>query len=104
MKIMVPGSESATYMLHCDKCCKIYIGETGRILRAQLSDHRGYISNQVIRATRGVHFNLPGHSLTNLKVMILEKVKKHDEMYRKQGEEYFMNKFNTYYEDINKEV
>ena len=36
---------NCVYMLHCDKCGKIYIGETGRILRARLSDHRGYINN-----------------------------------------------------------
>ena len=91
-------------MLHCDKSGNIYIGETGRILKARLLDHRGYINNQVIIATTGGHFNLPGHSLANLKIIILEKVKKNDEMYRKQREKYFINKFNTFYEGINKEV
>ena len=67
---------NCVYMFHCDKCGKRCIGETGRIFRARLSDHRGYINNQVISATTGDHFNLPGHSLANLKVMILENVKK----------------------------
>ena len=67
---------NCVYMLHCDKCGKRYIGETGRIFRARLSDHRGYINNQVISATTGDHFNLPGHSLAYAKVTILEKIKK----------------------------
>ena len=95
---------NCVFMLHCDKCGKIYIGETGRILRARLSDHRGYINNQVITATTGDHINLVGHSLANHKVIILEKVEKNDEMYIKQREKYFINKLSTFYECINKEV
>ena len=68
-----------------------------------LSDHMGYINTQVISVTTGDHFNLPGHSLANMKVIILEKIKKNDEMYKKEREIYFRNKFNTYYERINRE-
>ena len=50
----------------------------------------------------GYHFNLPGHSIANLTVTILEKVKKHDEQYRKQREKYFIKKFNTYYKGLNR--
>ena len=58
---------------------------------------------QVIIATTGDHFNLPGHSLANMKVRILEKAKNNGDMYRKERERYFINKFNTYYEGINRE-
>ena len=73
-------------------------------MKARLSDHRGYINNQVIGATTGDHFNLPGHSLVNMKFTILEQVKKEDESYRKQCEKYFFNKFNTFYGGINEEI
>ena len=44
-------------------------------MRARLAEHRGYINNQVIGITTSDHFNLPGHSLADMKVTILEKVR-----------------------------
>ena len=69
--------------LHMYKCYQRYVGETERILRARLFDHKGYVNNQVISVTIWDYFNLPGHSLANLKITILEKVKKSYELYRK---------------------
>ena len=63
------------YMIECQKCSRIYIGESGRIMRARPAEHRGYINNQVIGITTGDHFNLPGHSLAHMKVTILERVR-----------------------------
>ena len=91
------------YMLECKKCGKRYIGETGRLVKARLSDHRGYISNQVIGVATGDHFNLPGHSLADLSITVLERVKKNDESYRKEREKYLINKLNTHYKGINRE-
>ena len=55
---------------------KKYIGATGRILKYRLADHRGYVNNNVIFQGTGQHFNLPGQSLVNMNIMILEQVKK----------------------------
>ena len=49
----------------------------------------------------GRHFNLKGHSLSNMNVTVLENVKKKDIYYRKERESYFIRKFNTYYEGMN---
>ena len=47
--------------------------------------------------------NLPGHSLAKMKITIIELVKKNDIMYRKEREKYFINKFNSYYQGLNRE-
>ena len=91
------------YMLECTKCSNRYIGETSRMLKARLSDHRGYINNTVVNLTTGDHFNQPGHSLANLKVSILEQVRIEDDSYRREREKYFINKFNTFYNGLNRE-
>ena len=91
------------YLISCDKCGKRYVGETGRIVKHRLAEHRGYVNNQVSSVSTGEHFNLPGHSLANVKITILEQVKKNDIMYRKEREKYFINKFNSYYEGLNRE-
>ena len=91
-------------MIECQKCGRRYIGESGRIMRTRLAEHRGYINNQVIGLTTGDHFNLPGHSLAHMKVTILEKVRNSNSDYRREREKYFINKFNTFYEGMNKEI
>ena len=90
-------------MLECKKCNQRYIGTTGRTLKFRLADHRGYITNQVESRATGAHFNLPGHSLADLRVRILEQTQNHDEDYRLEREKYFIRKFNTFNKGINRE-
>ena len=97
------NTHNCIYLLDCTKCGNRYIGETGRMMKAQLSNHRGYINNQVIAVTTGDHFNLPGHSLAHMKFTILEQVKREDESYRKEREKYFITKFNTFHGGIKRE-
>ena len=52
----------------------------------------------------GEQFNLPEHSISNMKVTIVERVKKNDDQYRKEREKYFINKFNTFYRGINRQL
>ena len=75
----------------------MYIGETKRVLKFRLDD------NDVNNAT-GSHFNQPGHCLADLSVTILEQVKKYNDSYRKEREEYFIRKFNTFHNGINKKT
>ena len=72
-------------------------------MKHRLSEHWGYVYNQVKSVATGEHFNLPGHSLANIKITILEQVKKNDILYRKEREKYLINKFNTYYQGLNRE-
>ena len=80
---------NCVYLIECEKCGNKYIGEKGRIIRNCLSEHRGYVNNQLVSVSTGEHFNLPGHSLANMKITIIEPVKKNDIMYIKEREIYF---------------
>ena len=92
------------YMIECQKenCNEQHIGESGRPLRYRLAEHRGYVVNHLTNQPTGAHFNSPGHSLSDMKIMILEQVKIQDPNYRKEREKYFINKFNTYYVGMNR--
>ena len=65
-------------MIECQKenCKKRYVGETKRSLKYRLAEHRGYVTNQHTDKATGAHFNAEGHSLSDLKIIILEQVKK----------------------------
>ena len=96
---------NSIYLLQCKKenCRQRYIGTSGRQLKFRLADHRGYILNQVVSKATGAHFNLPGHSLAQLSVTILEQTQNNSEEYRKEREKYFIRRFDTYNNGINRE-
>ena len=71
-------------------------------LEKKLSKHKGFVNNTFPMKATGIHFNQPGHNLANLKITIVEKLKKDDGPYRKERETFLINKFNTYYKGINK--
>ena len=93
------------YMIECqkDQCKMRYIGQTQRGLKYRLAEHRGYVNNNDVSKSTGSHFNLPGHSQADLKISVIEKVKKKDKSYRETREEYHINQFNTYYEGLNRQ-
>ena len=91
------------YMIQCKKenFGEKYIGQTGRIIKYRIADHRGYITNQVLAT--GAHLHLPGHSLADMRYTILEQVRYNNESYRRERETYHINKFNSFYMGINRE-
>ena len=91
-------------MIECNKenCKQRYIGESKRTIGDRLSDHKGYVNSIFPTKATGIHFNKPGHNLANIKITIVEKLKKDDGAYRKERERFLINKFNTYYRGINR--
>ena len=75
-------SSNIVYLIECkkDRCKRTneyrYIGESKRPLKYRLADHRGYILNKNVNQATGAHFSLPGHSLGDLSVKIIEQVRK----------------------------
>ena len=96
-------SFNIVYAILCTKenCKETYIGETKRLLRVRLDNHRGYMNNLIHNAT-GTHFNQPGHTLANVHILALEQIKKNSDLYRKEREEYFIRKFNTVMKGLNR--
>ena len=78
-----------------------YIVETGRVFKFRFDEHRGYISTKDESQANGAHFNLPGHSLANMKATIIEQVKVNDLLYRKEREHFYIRKLNTVYQGLN---
>ena len=75
----------------------VYIGETKRMLHSRVAEHRGYVSNMETDKATGAHFNMPGHSLADLRVSAIEHTKGRASQYRKEHEHYFIRRFGTFY-------
>ena len=96
-------SKNIVYIIECSKenCKMKYIGETERTLAERLEEHRGYINQNKLNKSTGNHLNSRGHSISNLNISILEKVKSNETLYRKEREKYLIRKFNTHYNGLN---
>ena len=53
-----------------------YIGETDRSMKYRFSEHKGYVKNDKKTHGTGLYLNQPGHSLNDMKLIILDKFKK----------------------------
>ena len=69
-----------------------YVGETRRILKFRLAEHRGYVTNEDLSTATGEHFNSPGHNLSDLNIVVLEKVRSKDDLYRIEREKILYKK------------
>jgi hypothetical protein len=73
---------NCVYLIECRKdiCDMKYVGETKRMIKFRLADHRGYVNTQDLTKATGLHFNSPGHSLSDLSITVLEKVRSDDDL------------------------
>ena len=96
--------ENVVYLIECDKerCKMKYIGETHKQMKDRFEEHKNYVKQKKFKYPTGEHFNLPGHSVNNMKIIIMEKVKETNVFYRKEREHYLIRKFNTFYQGMNK--
>ena len=99
-------SSNICYLIKCqkDKCKERYIGETEHSLRTRFTQHKGYVNNKQTKRATGYHYNLAGHSVSDMKVTILEKVRYNTESYRKQREKLLISQFDTFHNGLNRMV
>ena len=74
-----------------------------RAVKKRQSEHIGYITNNITSQPTVEHFNLTGHSTSDLSVTILELLKRRDESYKKEIGKYFTRKLNAYHIGINRQ-
>ena len=57
--------------ISCSKCCKLYIGETGRRLSDKFSEHFRSVRNWMMLTSLHVvrHFNTANHSISSINVV-----------------------------------
>ena len=102
-------SENVIYMWRCKKenCTKkpenLYIGMSKRKFQTRFSEHLGYIKSEKCFEPSGEHFNLPGHTLSDIEGMVLEKVRSENPYILRAREELLIKKFDSYKFGLNKE-
>ena len=89
-------STGCVYKIECEKCPQFfYFGETGRALKTRFREHQGDIENCRAKPV-AEHFNLPGHTLADLKFTGIERVMPPGDTFRrKQRESFYIMKSNA---------
>ena len=90
------SSDNLTYMINCKRCLKTdttlpsqYTGQTGRTLRECFRGHRQGIQNNTGESVP-IHFNLPRHTLNDVKLIPLLKVRNSRDSYCYTMEQHFI--------------
>ena len=102
-------SKRVIYRWQCKKVnCKdhprnSYIGKTTRTFQQRFSQHRDYAKGGILNEPSGEHFNLPGHSVADIEGIVLEKVKSEDPFILKTREHYYIQKYDSFRNVLNKE-
>ena len=107
-------TSNVIYCITCDKCKEQYIGTTEKPVSERFAQHRGYVNkvrkkkenneiipNEKLEAT-GVHFNLSGHSISNMQITVLEKIFTKNKAVRLVREEMFIKEFQSEFKGINR--
>ena len=61
------------------------------MLRFSLADPCGYVRSEHLGKATGSHFNLPGHSLADITITVIEQSIRNNSRYRKEREEFYIN-------------
>ena len=67
-------STNIIYCISCSKCCKLYIGETGRRLSDRFAEHLRSVRNNDVDKPVARHFNAANHSISDMKICAISPI------------------------------
>ena len=82
------------YMTECHKCGLQYIGQTFRRFGTRMREHRNDIINGKDTAN-GEHYNSKGHKLSDLRIMVIERVVPNEGAFLLEREEMWIKRLET---------
>ena len=94
-------TKGIVYCITCKKCSVQYIGTSKKSLQDRFANHRGYVTNKDFSQATGRHFNSRGHSISDMTVVIVEKVFSEDRLLREERESHFIREFNSKFKGLN---
>lgn len=90
------NSKDIIYIISCLKCNLLYVGQTARMLKERLNNHRSDIKLKKPTAI-SFHFNEPGHSIKDLKITPVAFISHLSALERANCEFKYMSALNSLY-------
>ena len=110
VNINKPVDCNSSNVIYCIKCSKNacnhvqYVGETRRKVKCRFTEHLNYVKTENVLQPTGKHFNLPGHSISDMKIIVLERCFLDSKHFRLEREKYFIEKFATKWKGLNRKL
>ncbi|EMP30441.1 hypothetical protein UY3_12442 [Chelonia mydas] len=107
---LLPSPSSAAAMagestsVTLESLSKVIIGQTGQSLRKRINGHKSDVKNYNIHKPVGEHFNLCGHTITDMKVAILQQKNFKTRLQRETVELEFICKLDTINLGLNRDL
>ena len=87
------SSSNVIYAISCRLCPKdIYIGETSQTIRKRINGHKSDVKNKQLQKPIGQHFNLANHTIDDLQVQIIAKIRSKSKIDREIAEQKVIQK------------
>ena len=83
-------STNVVYVIRCQRCGLQYVGETEQALHERINSHRSDVKLSKTDRPVAAHFNSPNHTTQDMKVMIVEQVRKKVSWMRKTRESHWI--------------
>ena len=80
------------------------MGETEKSLGVRFGQHKGYVRNNKLDKATGYHFNLPGHSIADMRIAVMEKMWSEDPFMRETRETHYIKKINSKHKGMNRKL
>ena len=98
------NTDNFIYLIECGKsnCREQYVGCSDQQFKARMGQHKGYVNNKKLEKATGFHFSQKNHSLSDMKVSIIEKIYNKNRFYLLEKEKHYIRKFNTKYKGMNR--
>ena len=79
-------AKNIVYLIECTKCRVQYVGESETALHIHMNGHRSDIKHCRLEKPVAKHFNLPGHSIDELTILVIEKIYRDNASFRRLKE------------------
>jgi len=100
-QIITCNDKNVIYCIQCSKCHMQYVGKTTSKFKDRATAHRFSVDNKK-SCPISDHFNLPGHSMSNMIFFAFEKVLKDDPFIIGARERFYIDKMEVIQYGINK--
>ena len=93
---------NVVYCVFCNKnnCKQLYIGQTQRQLKTRFGEHKTSVRTKA-KNVIGEHFVGPGHSLANMEIAAIEKVRNTKQSFIEKRESLWIKKFEAEHLGLN---
>ena len=88
-------STNVVYVIQCNRCGQQYVGETEKALHERINSHRSDVRLKKTEKPVAAHFNSPNHTAQDMKVMVVEQIKKNDSWMRRTRESHWIATLDT---------